>query len=1291
MAVIALSAILLIAFITALALTAARTELGAHMLWRVATYALPGKLSGRFVGGTLVHGLRLDHLSYREVNRIVKIDHFAAHWNWSRAPLTLTIDTLRIGELDLELVPSAQPTTLPQCITLPLAIDLRDATVRSLVLQRDTGAITVTGIALHLRSDGTHHVLTLAHADTPSGAAHAVLRLDGIAPFSLDGTADLSGAWHDQRYRFDVRLGGTLQALKVQLQATGDRLTGNAQIEATPFAAISLRRAQVTLRHLNPRIFDAAAPQADLDLEANLVPANAIATMGKSPPPLALVGPVALHNAQPGSLDQGRLPLIDASAQVLLNVQQQNVTRLQASLPGGATIEGDGELRHGAGHFALQASALDLHALYGKLARTRLSGPLRVDLASGTQDIAIKLAGGSLAVTAHARVNADQIALQDAVLNAGSARLTLTGTLARNTGRDYALHANLNDFNPAAFFTPPKGVSMKGRINLQLEAKGSLQPELAAQVHFAIENSTYAGLPLTGSGKLNLAGQRTQVEGVLLSVAGNQMRLAGGFGVPGERLNFVIDAPALARLGIGLSGLVQADGQLEGTLERPAIDAGFRAERLTYGQYRLVQLSGRIQSNGVPGRNPDAHITLALDAHGAHAVGVDVVALSAAIGGTYGSHNLTLTANGQVRGQPVKLTMAAQGNLREGPQGYAWDGTLRTLENQGLPRLTLTAPVTVSVAPHRLVLGATRLTLEQAKVELTSFRLDDKQISSEGAFDALDVAHVLELQHEISGRTLPLDTSLVLDGRWKFSLADRADGFFEIARRSGDLRLLNGTTASRLDLTDLRLRGDFQDRLIKLTLRGNAGRIGSVAGMAQIGLLPVNGRLMPQSESTLAGSITATIPRLQSIASLAGPQIAVGGSASADQIVLSGTLAAPRLSGDVTGRNLSLTLYDQGVRLHDGSALIHLNENIIEIRQLLFHGGTGTLRASGRIPLDQSNPGLGATLIADHLQLLATPAGHLTVSGQAELSHVGPQLHIGGKFMVDRARFQLPEQSAPRLDNDVVVVHGNKRDAAAGKPNAAVQASAQAAGPFTPSIHVELGLGDDFRFEGSGANLQLAGTLTVDSAPGQTPQAYGTVRIESGTYEAFGAKLAIEHGFINFQGSFANPNVDIVALRRSQDVAAGVHVTGTVRQPRVQLVSIPDLPEQEKLNWLVFGRGGGTGDAGPGQAKAAVQDAALGLLNKFGSTRIAKGVGLDQLAIGSSEFGLGSQQVVSLGKKISNRLFIGYEQSLAGAAGVLKLSYELSQHWSIVVRGGTIAGVDAFYSRRFDSIGGVTP
>jgi len=41
---------------------------------------------------------------------------------------------------------------------------------------------------------------------------------------------------------------------------------------------------------------------------------------------------------------------------------------------------------------------------------------------------------------------------------------------------------------------------------------------------------------------------------------------------------------------------------------------------------------------------------------------------------------------------------------------------------------------------------------------------------------------------------------------------------------------------------------------------------------------------------------------------------------------------------------------------------------------------------------------------------------------------------------------------------------------------------------------------------------------------------------------------------------------------------------------------------------------------------------------------------------------------------------------LREADSVLRLAHELSPLWFVEVRGGTVAGLDEFYSKRFDSL-----
>ncbi|QDZ27946.1 translocation/assembly module TamB domain-containing protein [Noviherbaspirillum sp. UKPF54] len=1276
------AALSLVAVLATLAFGALCTEPGARALWHIAMRLVPGTLSGELVGGTAIRGVQLRGLAYRDKGKLIRIDTLAADWAWSRAPLKLTVDALRIGTVDVTLYPTpSAPLALPARLTLPVELEVRDAALRQLAVREGAAVATINDIRLRAGSDKVSHALTLEHASTPFGTVSAILRLNGIAPFAVGGSARLDGEWRGERYRFDAQLGGTLRSLELRLDASGDRITGNAQIEAVPFDAVPLRRAQIRLRHLDPQLFSAAAPRADLDVDANLVPAQGASGF-------AVSGPVTLANALAGPLDSGLLPLVSARADLLLDARRQQWSDLHVRLPRGV-LRGTGEMSHsGQVHLALEAAGLDPHALHTRLTPAQLAGPTRVDTEGGTLRIRLALSGASLSLKGDARIGEREIALDNALLAAGNAQLQLAGTLARDGEHAFAVRGSLADFNPARFLARQRGSKADtlpdARINADFEAQGAQLPEWRAQLRFQVRDSTYAGLPMHGAGSLRFSGKRTLAGDARLAVAGNKLQLQGGFGAPPQRLKFSIDSPALERLGYGLSGLLQADGELGGTLERPIIDASVRAERLAYREYRLARLAAQVRTQGVPGRSPDARVTLELDARDARSGQAALSRLNASVHGTYASHAIALAANGQILGKPLSLDLSAHGALRELKQGYSWDGRLDRMESGGVARLSLAQPLSVSIAPRRIALGTARLTLDQAQIDLKSLRADDAQFNSEGAFTGLDLGRLLELRREFGGEAVPLKTDLLLDGRWKLALSGSADGYFALERKRGDIRITSGGRDNALGLKNFLLRGEMGGQTLQLALDADASRIGTARGQAQVVLRPIDGRLRPSPDSPLSGRLTVEVPRLQSIASLAGPKVGLDGSVGVD-LQAGGTLDAPLLSGDAVGSKLALTVYDQGVRLRDGSAHLRLADNVLEIRQLELHGGEGTLRAAGSIPLAGERAGLSATLSADRLQLLSKPSAQLTVSGQADIADANGVLKISGKMRADNARFLLPEKSAPELDGDVLVVSSKQRAGSAG--TATQPGGATIAGPLAPLIAIDFDLGEDFRFQGSGADVLLGGTLAVASAPGEVARASGTVRIVEGTYEAFGTKLKIERGLLNFHDSFSNPDVNILAMRRDKEVAAGVQVTGTVRQPRVQLVSEPDVPEEDKLSWLVFGRAGSGGDAGPAAAQAAATDAALGLFNRIGGTRIAKGFGLDQLAVGSSEFGLGAQQVVSLGKEISNRLYIGYEQSLAGAAGVLKLTYDWTRHWSVVLRGGAIGGLDVLYNKRFD-IGG---
>jgi len=293
---------------------------------------------------------------------------------------------------------------------------------------------------------------------------------------------------------------------------------------------------------------------------------------------------------------------------------------------------------------------------------------------------------------------------------------------------------------------------------------------------------------------------------------------------------------------------------------------------------------------------------------------------------------------------------------------------------------------------------------------------------------------------------------------------------------------------------------------------------------------------------------------------------------------------------------------------------------------------------------------------------------------------MGEHYAVNGKFTVDQAQFDLPATAAPKLSDDVVVIRDSEQKSvlAPDKPLAERKAS-----PWLPVVHLDINLGRRFYFKGRGADLRLAGQVAITSQPGQQPKAQGTVRVAEGTFEAFGAELAIERGIINFLGPMNNPNINILAMRRNQEVAAGVQVTGTANNPRVTLISEPDVPEDQKLSWLVFGHAGG--GEGQGAAQAAARGAANALINQLVEGRgIAGRLGLDEVSFGTATSG---EQLVTLGKTITDKLTLGYRQGITGAESAVELTYLLSRHWSVVARGGQMLGINILYSNRFDRVG----
>ena len=230
-------------------------------------------------------------------------------------------------------------------------------------------------------------------------------------------------------------------------------------------------------------------------------------------------------------------------------------------------------------------------------------------------------------------------------------------------------------------------------------------------------------------------------------------------------------------------------------------------------------------------------------------------------------------------------------------------------------------------------------------------------------------------------------------------------------------------------------------------------------------------------------------------------------------------------------------------------------------------------------------------------------------------------------------------------------------------------------------LDLRVGLGEQLRVRGRGLDTGLRGDLRLTS-PNNRLAVNGTGRADGGTYQAYGQKLEIDKGLLVFTGAAENPRLDIEAIRPNIDVRAGVSITGYAIDPRIRLFSEPEMADMDKLSWIVLGR---ASDGLGSTETALLQQAALALLAGEGpgvTDQLFGAIGIDELSVRQSE-GEVRQTVVSLGKRLSQRWYVGYERGLNETTGNWQLIYRVARRFTLRAQSGNDNALDAIFTWRW--------
>ena len=418
---------------------------------------------------------------------------------------------------------------------------------------------------------------------------------------------------------------------------------------------------------------------------------------------------------------------------------------------------------------------------------------------------------------------------------------------------------------------------------------------------------------------------------------------------------------------------------------------------------------------------------------------------------------------------------------------------------------------------------------------------------------------------------------------------------------------------------------------------------------------------LPTTESPLRGNLKAHVEDLNVWGAWLPPGWRLGGELRTE-LALSGRWGDPKLTGELVVTKLAIRNALEGVYGRDGEAAIRLTGDQAQIERFRLQGGNGELTITGGAALGAA-PLAKLQLQARQFQLLGRIDRKVVTSGNLALQLGQEAIKVDGKLGIDEGLFDLSKGGAPSLDADVEVMDGST-------PSDSDDSAATTAAVPKPSratqINLAVDLGDHLQLRGRGIDTTLKGALQITS-PNGLLTVRGSVHTAGGQYVAYGQKLDITRGEIAFTGPVSDPRLDILAVRPNLDIVVGVAITGTALAPHVRLMSDPEMSDSDKLSWLMLGRAPETVG---GADTALLQQAAMALLAGEGeapSDQVLKRLGLTNFAVNQrTDTDTNTKQtVVSLGRQISKRVYVGYERSVSATSGNWQLIYRIAQRLTV--------------------------
>ncbi|MGB3477867.1 MAG: translocation/assembly module TamB domain-containing protein [bacterium] len=281
----------------------------------------------------------------------------------------------------------------------------------------------------------------------------------------------------------------------------------------------------------------------------------------------------------------------------------------------------------------------------------------------------------------------------------------------------------------------------------------------------------------------------------------------------------------------------------------------------------------------------------------------------------------------------------------------------------------------------------------------------------------------------------------------------------------------------------------------------------------------------------------------------------------AADIGIKGSLRIPQISGQVSLEDISYSAPDIAVDSVNGYVVFHNNH--IDIKQIKGRINRGFFNIDGYAEISkQGVKDASMILTAEKIDVSNKDYGSAIINSILRVSAKKDSVKITGEITLGRAVYDVP------FNHQMII-----------KTLTQVNQPPPEQADFLKKVFCDVGVSapkgvfimNNIADIAADLDLQIKGYLSKVNV-------YGTIATSrKGTVKYLGKKFDITNAQIQFDNPYEiNPVIDLNAVNYISsidgDYEISLHVSGTVKEWRLELTSSPSLPEQDIVSLLVIGR-----------------------------------------------------------------------------------------------------------------------